>query len=139
MKKVFFITLLVFIAFGVNAQKYAESAYYKTSDTIAASTTVYLYLDVSHDYDLAVISPSLLNVSGTSGVSYTLQKKVKDYWVAMTSSNCADLSAANDTITLITATAGLWVVHTDASELRVKCVADGTTQSSIVKAGYEIK
>ncbi len=150
MKKIIFIFCLILSGFLVNAQspwqdpalavaKDAVSVYSLTSDTIAASTTVYLTLDPIYGRKVLVISPYALNVSGTTGVAYTLQAYIGNAWVPLTASNCADMIAASDTTTHLTATAGYWSIHTDANLYRVKCTSDGTTQSSIVKASYMLK
>lgn len=123
-------------AFG---QLNALSEYSLTSDSIAASTTKYMYLDAIPGSATVTISPYVLNVSGTTGVNATVEEYVANAWVALTASNHADLIAATDTVTLTTGTAGRWAISADARKYRVKFTADGTTQVSIIKAAYNVK
>ena len=141
MKKLIFISviLLSFALTGIRAQLPALSTYSLETDTIAASATVYLTLDKVYKKEYIAISPYALNISGTTGVTYTLQEKIDTYWTPLTTSNCTELSAANDSITLLTATSGRWVIISYGNEYRIKCTADGTTQSSIVGAAIEVK
>lgn len=149
MKKILFITIL-FVGFTlVNAQSWrdpasytaasATSEYSLATDTVATSATVYLTIPSIYGNKKLSISPYALNISGTTGVSFTLQVYVANQWVGLTASNSPDMIAANDTITLLTATSGLWTIDTDVKTYRVKCTADGTTQSSIVAASYILK
>jgi hypothetical protein len=144
MKKIIFILLLSLSFIGIKAQD-ALSEYNKTTDTVAQSATVYMYLPRISGLKTVTISPRALNISGTTGMNATLSAYVTvgsgltGYWVPLTVNNCADLTAANDTIALLTATAGVWVIKSNASLLRVKFTAGGATQSSKVGAAYEIK
>lgn len=150
MKKLIFLICFISIAILGNAQSTwqdqapavavdALSTFSSTSDTVAASATVYMSLSAIYGSKMLTISPYALNISGTTGVTYTLEHYVANTWVPLTANNCADLTAANDSITLLTATAGSWTIRSDVNLYRVKCTADGTTQSSIVKVGYMIK
>ena len=151
MKKIIFLLLFVGIGVLVSAQRpwkdptpyaatNAVSAFGLTSDTVAASTTVYFTLSTIYGRNVLSVSPYILNVSGTSGVAFYLQAYIANTWVNLSASNDADMAlATGDTITLTTATAGLWTIHTNVNQYRVKCVSDGTTQSTIIKVSYMVK
>ena len=153
MKKIIFSILLIGITISLSAQaaqpwrdvlvdytaNIATSTFSLNTDTVAASATIYLSLETIYGQKTLSVSPYALNISGTTGVLFTLQGYIGNTWTDLTVNNCTDLTAGGDTITLTTATAGLWTLTTNLNSYRIRCTANGTTQSSIVAATYMVK
>ena len=140
MKKIIFICLLVLSFLGVDAkEKAAIQQHGGTLDTLDTSATLYMDLDRIGDSKTITIMPYAINISGTTGITCTLSAYNGLYWIPLTATNCADLTAAMDTVTLVTVVPNIWVIQANAEKYRVKFTASGTTQSSKIGVNYTVK
>ena len=140
MKSILILFGLALFCLGVSAkEKEALQQYGVTRDTVATSGTVYMYLDGIGTQKTLTIMPYAVNISGTTGIACTLSAWNGYYWIPLTTTNCADLTASMDTITLVTVVPNIWVIKANAEKYRVKFTASGATQNSAIGATYTVK
>ena len=129
--------LLLFAALSYAQEgvtKNALSTYSLTTDTVTNTETLYMTLTVPNRDAYLVVQPDIDNLTGTTAGTALLQTRIAGNWVTLNSAN-SDLTAGQDTLTLVDNATTLWVTKIRGTYYRVAFVSTGT-HTSTIKAPY---
>lgn len=131
---------------GLPVAALATSAFSKTSDTLAASTTLYMTLPVVKGEFYLGLSPLFRRFSGTARTGSAFvqaslgQTAAAAVWVTQNVSTNSEFTAANDTLALAAAQkSAIWYLKSFAYRYRVAFAASTGTQSDQIWAAYFLK